>query len=448
MKRILAISVLTLRESLRSGAAAALFGLTLAIAGWLALTIQGDGTLAGQIRVFIRYAAGATTAILGLATLWLAAGRIASEIDDRTMQTLAVKPVHAIEVWLGKWLGMVILNAAFLAVAGTVIACGAFLVLHYSGDYDAAKRDDARRHSLVCRTPLAPISDRHQAHAATSEDHDREPADEGSPHAQVARQVVPPGGSRVWTFELPPGASGPLWVQFTFDYGSSDRIPMSGSWSLSSYGATNAFWSAAVSNLAAGRHSMEVRAATPISGKLTLRFSAAPAPETGVVVFRQESGAILLEGESSTASHLFRALLIALLKLSLLAAAGLTSSALFSTPVATFVATSLAIMTICIQYFLSVPDAEKTAHSCGHDHGSEAAAAVAWYEAAADSVTRAAAVVVQPIHSMDGLALVADGLEVPWSLVGRAAFVLLGGYVLILGAIGAIALRRRELADV
>jgi hypothetical protein len=221
---------------------------------------------------------------------------------------------------------------------------------------------------------------------------------------------------------------------------------MQGTWSLHERGASNALWSAAVAGLPAGQHRLQARLPGPVRGKVALRFTAAPAPDAGVIVFRADSGAMVLVGEHPMPWHLLRALLIALMKLSVLAAAGLSCSALFSSPVATFAATSLAVATLCIQYFLSVPEAEAGAHNCGmHDHGG-AAAGKSWYEAAAESVTRATARVLEPTLSLDGMGPVSDGLTVPWSLVGRAALVLLGGYVVILGALGVIALRRRELA--
>lgn len=449
MKRVMAIAFLTLRESVRSGAAAALLGLILALVGWLALTLQGDGTLAGQVRVFLRYATGTVSAVLCLATLWLAAGRIASEVEDRTLQTVAVKPVRAAEIWLGKWLGLVLLDAALIAVTGTVVAFGAFCILNHTGEHTSAERDDARRHSLVCRIPLAPIPDRPAMTVTNAcEEHDDEATEATHLHERMARETVPPGGSRVWTFDLSNTPAGTLWLQFHFDYGAAERMPAKGTWSLAAPGAGNVLWSAAVSNLPAGRHRMPVSSATPATGKLTLTFASAPAPEAGVIVFRPGSGAILLTGEADIAVHLFRALLIVLLKLSVLAAAGLACSALFFTPVATFAATALAIMTLCVQYFIALSAPGQATGSCGHHHGNEVPASPTWYERAAETITRGAAVIVRPIDSLDGIEPVSDGLVVPWTLVCRAAIVLLGGYGLVLAAMGIIALRRRELADV
>jgi hypothetical protein len=362
---------------------------------------------------------------------------------------VAVKPVRPAEIWLGKWLGLVLLDAALLAASGTVVAAGAFYILNHSGKHTTAERVEARAHSMVCRLPLAPTPEpTSTATVATCEQYDDETDGPTHLHEQMARLTVPPGGSRAWTFNLPRGPAEPLWLQFHFDYGSAQRLPMNGTWSLARPGASNVLWSAAVSNLPAGRHLAPVSTAQPAADTLTLSFANASGPDSSVVVFRPSSGAILLAGESGMAIHLFRALLIVLLKLAVLAAAGLACSAMFYTPVATFAATALAVMTICVQYFIALSEPGQAVHSCGHHHGNEVPVPTAWYEQAAESVANAAAVIVQPVDSLDGIALVSDGLAVPWSLVGRSALVLLGGYGLMLAVIGIIALRRRELADV
>jgi hypothetical protein len=447
MKRILAIAWLTCRESVRSGAALSLLCLTLAAVGWLALTLQGDGTLTGQAEVFLRYACGVTIAILGLASLWLGAGRIASEVDDRTIQTLVVKPVHAADVWIGKWLGLVLMNAALLAAVSCVVVAGVVWILHNGGANAPDLRDDARRRVMVCRTPLAPVPGPDtKTGDCPSCGGDGGQEDDHHRTGRIAHEVVPPGGSRAWNFNLPSGGSSAFWLQFAFDYGSAERLPMQGVWSLTKPGATNALWTKSVSGLSAGRHRIEVRPQGPVSGTFALAFTSAPAPETGVIVFRPGSAAAILVGESGMPAQLFRAMLIALFKLSVLAAAGLSCSALFSTPVATFAATSLAVATVCVQYFLSIPAGEATPHSCAAHGDQEDASRGAWYQVAADFVTRAVATVLEPAHSLDGIGPVSDGLTVPWTLVGRAAIVLLGGYVLVLAALGVVALRRRELA--
>jgi hypothetical protein len=45
-------------------------------------------------------------------------GTLARDVEECQIQMVAVKPVARWQIWLGKWLGIVTLNAALLAVAG------------------------------------------------------------------------------------------------------------------------------------------------------------------------------------------------------------------------------------------------------------------------------------------------------------------------------------------
>src|SRR5678810_1193499 len=61
------------------------------------------------------------TVLLGFSTLWLACGTLARDIEEAQIQVVAVKPVARWQIWLGKWLGIVTLDAALLALAGACV---------------------------------------------------------------------------------------------------------------------------------------------------------------------------------------------------------------------------------------------------------------------------------------------------------------------------------------
>ena len=58
--------------------------------------------------------------MLGLSTLWLACGTLARDIEECQMQVVATKPIARWQIWLGKWLGIMSLNAALLALVRRV----------------------------------------------------------------------------------------------------------------------------------------------------------------------------------------------------------------------------------------------------------------------------------------------------------------------------------------
>ena len=120
MQRILAIAWLTWKAALR-------FKLFLVIAALLILGgrrpaagHQGRRHGAGFTQIILTYTLSAITALLGLSTLWLACGTLARDIEECQIQVVATKPVARWQIWLGKWLGIVSLNAALLAISGGV----------------------------------------------------------------------------------------------------------------------------------------------------------------------------------------------------------------------------------------------------------------------------------------------------------------------------------------
>ncbi|HXC98656.1 MAG TPA: ABC transporter permease subunit, partial [Verrucomicrobiae bacterium] len=118
MQRLLAIIGLTWKAAFRYRLFWVIVTLLLGAVVGLPLLIKHDGTADGFAQILITYTLGAVTALLGLCTLWLACGTLARDIEECQLQLVLVKPIARWQVWLGKWLGLVSLNAVLLAVAG------------------------------------------------------------------------------------------------------------------------------------------------------------------------------------------------------------------------------------------------------------------------------------------------------------------------------------------
>src|SRR5438034_9048926 len=118
MQRILAIAFLTVKAAFRYRLVIVLATLLLLAVVALPLVIKHDGTARGFTQILLTYTLSVITALLGFSTLWLACGTLARDVEDCQMQMVAVKPIARWEIWLGKWLGLLMLNAALLAVAG------------------------------------------------------------------------------------------------------------------------------------------------------------------------------------------------------------------------------------------------------------------------------------------------------------------------------------------
>ena len=118
MQRLLAIAGLTWKAAFRFRLFLVLAVLLLAAVVGLPLLLKDDGTARGFTQILITYTLGVITALLGLSTLWLSCGTLARDIEESQMQMVAVKPISRWQIWLGKWLGIMSLNAALLALAG------------------------------------------------------------------------------------------------------------------------------------------------------------------------------------------------------------------------------------------------------------------------------------------------------------------------------------------
>ena len=87
----------------------------------LTLIIKDDGTARGFTQIILTYTLALTTTLLGFATLWLSCGILAREIEEAQMQMVVVKPIARWQIWLGKWLGIMMLNAMLILLAGGAI---------------------------------------------------------------------------------------------------------------------------------------------------------------------------------------------------------------------------------------------------------------------------------------------------------------------------------------
>src|SRR5580658_699714 len=121
MQRIFAITWLTWKAALRFKLFLVIAVLLIAAVVGLPLVIQDDGTARGFTQIILTYTLSAITALLGLSTLWLSCGTLARDIEECQIQVVVTKPIARWQIWLGKWLGIVALNAVLLAISGACV---------------------------------------------------------------------------------------------------------------------------------------------------------------------------------------------------------------------------------------------------------------------------------------------------------------------------------------
>src|SRR5438876_7665069 len=151
VKRLLAIAKLTLKAAFRYRLVQILIVLLLGAVLGLPAIVKHDGTAQGFTQILLTYTLGAITTLLGFATLWLACGTLARDVEECQMQMVAVKPIARWEIWVGKWTGIMFLNLLLLAVAGVAV----YVLMQWrAGQLSPEAQQQLRNEVLVARGSL------------------------------------------------------------------------------------------------------------------------------------------------------------------------------------------------------------------------------------------------------------------------------------------------------
>lgn len=115
---IAAIARTTIAEGVRTKAAsgfALLILVSVPLFWWIA---EGDGTIKGQVQMFITYSLGFAGFILSLLTIFFSCRSLSNEIATRQIYGIVSKPVPRWQILIGKWVGVMSLNVVLLGLVG------------------------------------------------------------------------------------------------------------------------------------------------------------------------------------------------------------------------------------------------------------------------------------------------------------------------------------------
>ena len=436
-----AVAVLSIRAAVRSRVVATL--LLLLAAGVIGIPhlVSGDGTPASEIQVRLRYTITFGAGLLGLVTLWASCAAFGAEIDSRRMELTAIKPVHPLTLWLGRWLGILLLDALLLlgVVAGVRVQL-AFLPGHANSNA-----------LLVSRAMARPDLPPPEAEARRSFDElqraHRLP--QGISPAACFRQlvlescnrytVIHPGEHASWKFLLPQAVAvdGKLTVRMRFDTEAESLADVRGVCRLRRLGDTAWTSEVAVNDLVRNELELPV-SALPLAGarELELDFLYQAAPEAAALLLQPRRAIAVLITQGTFTGNLVRVMLAQLAILAALAALGLTLGACFSFPVAAFTATAL-LLTLLVTSG-TVPNNPQEAFPTEARPG--------WLERTSYAITRGMDYATQPLLQPEPLSRAVAGERVPGNELLRVLFWGVLAYPLLLALLADRVLRRRELA--
>jgi hypothetical protein len=121
MNKILTIAGLTWKSAFRYRLIWIMVALLVGAVVGLPLLLEDDGTAKGLTQILLTYTLTAVGTLLGMATLWLACGTLAKDVEECQMQVVSVKPIARWQIWIGKWLGILSMDAVLLAFSGAAI---------------------------------------------------------------------------------------------------------------------------------------------------------------------------------------------------------------------------------------------------------------------------------------------------------------------------------------
>ena len=457
MQRLLAITWLTWKAAFRFRLFLVIAVLLLAAVIGLPLLLQDDGTARGFTQILITYTLSAITALLGFSTLWLSCGTLARDIEECQIQIVATKPIARWQIWMGKWLGIMSLNAVLLALSGASV-CG--LLQWRANKLPVQEQKILRTEVLVSRGIANPSNYKMEIDAKTREIlQDRLKANPGLANSadskevekqvremvRANRQLVPPAYTRRWRIDL--GFvknflhNQPLQLRVKFN--SAEKSPSGtfvGLWQIGVPGTTKSWRSTPMSLSPDTYHEFEIPPDL-FDGKGVLTIAFLNANNTSLL-FPIEDGISVLYPEGGFTLNFVRALAIIFCWLALLTTIGLAAASFLSFPVATFF--SLAMLVVVFSSG-TLADAVESGTVMGIN---EETGAVGHFMA--DGVLiplfKGSLVVVGVVKNFSPIDSLSTGRAITWSELGAAfgqIVLLFGG---IIGLAGMVLFSRRELA--
>lgn len=449
MNRILAIALLSLRSAVRSRMVAVLMCLLVGIMALLPWVIKGDGTISGTIHLLLSYSLGLATTVIAMALLWAGSFAVSAEIQDKTIQTLATKPVSRFHLWAGKWLGLNLLGFLLLAFCGIVT----YALLQAQLRSDRWTPDDLAtvQRQLTAHAEFRPEQPDFEAQARheLAATPDRTRPDDRSPaeRLQQRRQTliaefysVRPLNRNQWTFSPIRGQTEdrPLILRYRFTSSVIGQDAVTGRWLIGTAEKPDQF-----------THTIThtPRVWNEITVPRHPDWSAKPIVVTylnedqggATLLLDMDQGLTLLAPADPFAVNYLRVLLVKFAQLSFLTALGITAGCLFSLPVAALVSMYILLLVQLGSYIQGMATNEFSLTSAaGIERTTIDLALIAIY--------KGLAFLLSPLVPGDELTRLANGLLVTWWSALR--HLTLQGLLmaLLLGAFASYALNRRELA--
>ena len=349
--KLWAVARVTIAQGIRMKVALVIVFFLLAVVPALPFLLRTDGTQLGQVRIVVTYSLYLAMFLLSILTLLVSTTSISKEIEQKQIFVLDPKPLGRWQIFVGKWIGIMTLNAILIALLG-IAAYILMMALSRPGDNEK-EFEDLRNNFLISRENVTPDLPQDLGRLVDAEYESRReqqllPEDRAEIWVKqklvpiVARRLnsVEPLTYKMWTFSgLPTNLPPDTKIQFRFMHNVTSRNQpddgILGQWQLGDPNGVN-YEFKQVSPYD-GYHTVEVPAdAIAPDGTMAAAYTNLRASQP-LVIFPFEDGIRISYPVGSLEANYLKALLVIFLMLGMLALVGLVCGALLSFPVAILV---------------------------------------------------------------------------------------------------------------
>jgi hypothetical protein len=465
MQRILAIARLTWKSAFRYRLFWVMAALLVAAVVGLPLILKDDGTAEGLTQILLTYTLTAITVLLGIATLWLSCGTLARDIEDCQMQVVCTKPIARWQIWLGKLLGILALNALLLALSGAAV----YMLLQWrSQRLPAAQQAKLRSEIFVARAAakekppdieaeskkaaaqwLRNWQENHPSESFTNEDDIRQVSNQILAQVRSLKEEIPSGRLKVWRIDLSSLPARmreqPMQLRVKFNAGNPNAYSDAAQtyhliWRV---GPPNSPNPQVLDEFLPPQSFQEIDI-SPLLDANGILFVVCGNDNPTSLFFPMEDGFEVLYRENSFGVNFVRGLAVILCWLALLSAIGLASASFLSFPVAAFC--SLTILLVGLSSgILSDVQEQKSIFGWTQDQPGPLRKIV---DSVSVPIFSAVLKVVNLVQSFSPVEDLSTGHSITWGQLARAVeqiVLLMGG---VFGVAGVLLFNRRELAAV
>lgn len=363
MTRIWAIAKLTLYEGIRMRIVLVLLAMLVFFVLMLPFSLRGDETLAGRLQTFLSYSLSTLGVLMSVTTAFFACGTLSRDVERRTIHTVVTKPVARMQILLGKWVGVNLLNLAIVAIAGLTIYGFALFIKAQPENFtrDRLKLEDVIWTARVAATPeMPPFLERAQAQIDAQIAEGAEFLNKHSAVKARAEELelewsrIPPRLERRYEFtnlDTPQHGDNVYQIRFKLR-----RLPAVGPndmavvWSFYDAVTGQRLTSRPTEEYVGRWHQFLVRAGVVRDGRAVIGIGNPPAPiELSYVIILDGRDAIqILYKVGTFEANYVKALLLIVMRLAFVSALALFFASFTSFPVACFC--TLTLVVICIGF--------------------------------------------------------------------------------------------------